>query len=46
MRKKKKTYVQPSSEVVELQVTNLLLTVSGGGTGGFSEDGPDEEDMG
>ena len=29
MRKKKKTYVQPSSEVVELQVTNQLLTVSG-----------------
>ena len=44
MRKKKKTYVQPSSEVVELQVTNQLLTVSGG-TGGFSVEGPVEEDM-
>jgi len=30
MRKTRRTYVQPTSEVVELHVTNQLLAVSGG----------------
>ena len=44
MRKTRRTYVQPTSEVVELHVTNQLLAGSTG-TGGFNEDGPSEEDM-
>ena len=46
MRKIRRTYVQPTSEVVRLHVTNQLLAGSNG-TGGFIEggDGPSEEDM-
>ena len=44
MKKMRRTYVQPTSEVVELHVTNQLLAGSTG-TGGFNEDGPSEEEM-
>ena len=43
MRKTRRTYVQPTSEVVELHVTNQLLAGSTG-TGSFEND-PEEEEM-
>ena len=35
MRKTRRTYVQPTSEVVELHVTNQLLAGSNTGSGGL-----------
>ena len=46
MRKTRRTYVQPTSEVVELHVTNqLLLQASVGATMGSFDGDPEEVDM-